>query len=1226
MKSVKNRRFNNLRHLSLALALVGLLGWAGLPASFWRHFQPTAEAATFTVTNTNAVGAGSLRQAILDANANGSAVTDTITFNIPGGGLKSIKPTAAFPLPAIQTPVIIDGYTQPGSQPNTNTTGGLNAVLMIEIDGTNAGNLVSLLFSAGSAGSSLRGVVINRFAANGVDIDANNVAVKGCFIGTDSTGTLDLGNKLWGIEVDGTGVIIGGTNAADRNLISGNDQVGIQIGDNAPGTTVKGNLIGTDKSGNLALGNGTRGMLISGSGNIIGGTTAVERNVISGNGGDGIAFGTVSATGNFVRGNYIGTIAGGTSALGNDGCGILLLAGDSNTIGGTSAGGRNVISGNKEHGIQLGQQANNNLIVGNFIGPDAGGAADYGNKFSGIMISSGTGNVIGGDTPAERNVISGNDQSGIRFNNSDNNTVQGNFIGTKADGATPLGNGHDGVLLEADSDNNKIGGTAANTGNTIAHNKIVAIYVDNTGEGNSLLGNSIFSQDKLGINLSTPNDQVGGVSPNDPGDGDGSANKGQNFPILTAASHSGGILQISGTLNSAAGSAFRVEYFSNFDCDPSGHGEGKTLLGTKNVTTDAGGNADVSIALATFSPGQFVTATATDSNNNTSEFSQCRQVNEPHGALQFSAAAYNFNEGGEVTVTVTRTGGTGGAISVQYATSNGTAKEGEDYAASSSTLSFADGEGGSKTFKVAITHDLLYEGSADETINLTLSNPTNGAQLGAQATAVINIKDNDQPPVLTIDSVTVTEGQSGVLDATFTINLSKASGLPVTFDCVSNDLSATEGSDYQPINQSMTYNVGESGAKTVTVIINGDTVEEPDETFKLKLFNLTNATLGSPGAAVGTILNDDAPRQTSELGFTQSGYTVMEGAQFVTLTVNRTGDTSSAAKVFYSTSDASGLTPCTVAQGKASERCDYATSVSTLRWAAGEGGQKSFSIPIIDDVHVEGQETFTVTLSNPSGGNLGAQQTTTVTITDNSNDAAGAQNPVDTVDFYVSMQYIDFLNRLPDGGGFTNWTGTLSPCPGGGYGIDNPSCDRIHVSKSFYQSEEFQGRGYWAYRFYQASLGRSPLYAEFIPDMARVGGPKSPQEEALAKEEFTEEWMQRAGFKAIYDALSDPAYVDKLLQTAGVTLANKSQMVEALANGQKTRAQILREVVESKAVEDRFYVEGFVSMQYFGYLRRDPDAVGYSNYVLKLNQTGDPRQMVFDFIYSTEYRERFGPQ
>ena len=382
-------------------------------------------------------------------------------------------------------------------------------------------------------------------------------------------------------------------------------------------------------------------------------------------------------------------------------------------------------------------------------------------------------------------------------------------------------------------------------------------------------------------------------------------------------------------------------------------------------------------------------------------------------------------------------------------------------------------------------------------------------------------------------------------------------------------------------------------------------------------------TPGDLGPYSVTLNTDAAGANTVQLS--QSAFNVGEGANSLNVSVNRTGDTSAPATVKYATSDTAGLTNCTVANGIASERCDYATSVGTLRFAAGETS-KTIIIPIVNDVLVEGNETFTLTLSGPTGTTLASPQAATVTIIDNDTTPA-TQNPIDGVEFFVTQQYIDFLGRLPDSTGLANWVATLGGCPNGGFGeFDNPHCDRVHVSSGFFLSTEFQGRGYFAYRFYEVALDRRPAYAEFVPDMAQVGGPQSPESEVLSKAAYTQEWTQRPEFKSRYDALSNSAYVNALEVNAEVTVSNKQALIDALNGGQTNRGQVLRDIVESQAVANRFFNSAFVSMQYFGYLRRDPDTIGFQNWLTTLdNNPADFRHMIFGFLFSTEYRQRFGP-
>jgi hypothetical protein len=299
--------------------------------------------------------------------------------------------------------------------------------------------------------------------------------------------------------------------------------------------------------------------------------------------------------------------------------------------------------------------------------------------------------------------------------------------------------------------------------------------------------------------------------------------------------------------------------------------------------------------------------------------------------------------------------------------------------------------------------------------------------------------------------------------------------------------------------------------------------------------------------------------------------------------------------------------------------------VGTLRYAAGETS-KSFVIPIVNDVNVEGNETFTISLSSVLGAQLGSPVNITVTIADNDTTPA-TQNPIDGVEPFVTQQYIDFLGRLPDSVGFANWVDTLRGCPDGGFGENlNPSCDRVHVSAGFFLSDEFRGRGYWAYRFYEVAFDRRPLYTEFVPDMAQVGGAQSPESELLSKAAYTSSFVLRSEFTSRYNGFSNEAYVNALEQNAEITLSNKAALIAALDGNQKTRGEVLREIVESKATEDQFFIRAFVAMQYFGYLRRDPDTIGYNNWVTTL--TADPsnfRHMIFGFLFSTEYRGRFGP-
>ncbi|HEX8071742.1 MAG TPA: FG-GAP-like repeat-containing protein [Pyrinomonadaceae bacterium] len=554
-------------------------------------------AMTFTVTTTNDSGAGSLRQAILDANANAGA--DTIAFNITGAGVRTIS--VASPLPDITETVTLDGYTQPGASANT-LAAGENAVLRIELNGAGAGaNADGLRLAANN--STVRGLVINRFSRNGVAlVGGDGNTVSGNFIGTDPTGMTDLGNGAAGV-------------------------VG-EFGSNADN-------------------------------NLVGGTTAAARNLISGNNGDGVEFNF--AAGNVVRGNFIGLAADGTTARGNSGAGVTvgaftsghLIGGDDAADGATDGTvlARNYIAGNGGAGIFNGGAGSGNCTIrGNYVGTDATGTLARAN-LGGITTNIANGTTVGGASAGAGNLISGNNGDGVSIGNTSNFIVKGNLIGTKADGTSALGNTGRGVYYFAGSFNTQLGGAAAGEANTVAFNGGDGVQIDD-GTGNTVSANSIHSNGTtaahLGIDLGPA-----GVTPNDAGDGDTGANNLQNFPVITSAQAGGATTAVAGTLNSAANTQYTIEFFSNAACDASGNGEGRTFLGSTTVTTDASGNATFNPTLASATTaGQAVTATATDPAGNTSEFSACRTVAPPTFTISGRAADVNNNGIGGVTLTL----------------------------------------------------------------------------------------------------------------------------------------------------------------------------------------------------------------------------------------------------------------------------------------------------------------------------------------------------------------------------------------------------------------------------------------------------------------------------------------------------------------------------------------------------------------------------------------------
>ena len=459
---------------------------------------------------------------------------------------------------------------------------------------------------------------------------------------------------------------------------------------------------------------------------------------------DGSGIRITSAGGNTIQGNYIGTSAAGTLARANGGHAIIIQS-NNNIIGGPNLTDRNILSGNSGQAsgsTGLFVEGSFNTITNNYIGTDVTGTKALGNATGGIILS-GSQNIIG--TIGAGNLISGNGSgSAIALSLANANTISGNLIGTQADGVSSLPNAA-GISIQTNSNSNSIGLETPGGGNVIANNLSAGVIVGTGCIGNGISGNSIFSNglndNSLGIDLAPS-----GLTPNDTGDGDSGANNLQNFPIITAATITSGSVNVLGTLNSVANKMYSLQFYSNTSCDPSGNGEGKTFLGSGNINTDGSGNASFNFNLGLKGGGQIITATATDPQGCTSEFSKCFTATAPGGLLQISQSQFSVNEGYQaVDVTVTRTGGSG-AVSVDYATLDGTATQKGDYTFASGTLNFAAGET-SKIFRVLINDDSLVE-AASETFAVRLSNATGGAALGVVDSAIVNIFENDVPPIV----------------------------------------------------------------------------------------------------------------------------------------------------------------------------------------------------------------------------------------------------------------------------------------------------------------------------------------------------------------------------------------------------------------------------------------------------------------------------------------------
>lgn len=534
-----------------------------LLALFYLTNVQNTNAADFVVTNSNDSGPNSLRQAIIDANSNPGL--DTISFNINlnscssgplcVGGTLPATITPASALPSITDLVVVDGYTQPGSSPNSSDMDqSINAILKIELNGTNAGSANGLTVLSG--GSTVRGLVVNRFAGAGIYISTNGQnLIEGNFIGTNARGNSPLANFNNGIVIDNVGNnVVGGLTPDTRNLISSNISYGLQIkGSSASSNQVQGNFIGTNVSGTGSFANSFDGIRVEGApNNLIGGVTLGSRNLISGNGLNGVVLVGSNAAGNLIQGNFIGTNLSGTAVLSNFSNGITIVQALNNTIGGVVSGAGNLISGNGR-GIEM------------------------------------SGNTSG-------------------------NQVQGNFIGTDISGHNPLGNLSDGILFNGASIN-MVGGPISGSGNTIAFNGGDGVHVFGpaTSVRNSIRSNSIHTNNGKGIeNFNGGNAEL---AP----------------PVIIST-------------NPASGTACSNCYIDVFSDDDS---EGRIYHGLAQA--DGGGNWSFPGAVQ----GPKVTATATNSLGNTSEFSIPVEIPSNLPPTVDAGGPYTVNEGESVQLTAT---------------------------------------------------------------------------------------------------------------------------------------------------------------------------------------------------------------------------------------------------------------------------------------------------------------------------------------------------------------------------------------------------------------------------------------------------------------------------------------------------------------------------------------------------------------------------------------------
>jgi parallel beta-helix repeat protein len=474
------------------------------------------------------------------------------------------------------------------------------------------------------------GNIISGNKQYGLLIYSNSVAntVFSNHIGLSLTGVVALPNGYGGIGLQGGWSNIIGPG----NVLSGNSGSGLFIGAaGASNNTVTGNYIGTDAIGGKPAPNTVSGLYLQSSGN------KVTGNVISGNSQNGVFI--FSCSNNVLTGNLIGTDATGKNYLGNGFSGVACSNAPANIIGGPISPARNVISGNLNSAINLGGTATvHNVVQGNFIGTDITGTASIANRSGGIYLYGAGSNLLGGSIPGAGNVISGNNQEGISVGDpgANGNTIQGNFLGLQSDGMSPLGNQWHNIEFLNTASNNLVGGPTVWADNHIGFaltSQYDGVRIRPGCFGNFVERNCIFSNAGWGIVLnnagvtvtnlvtitaatSTSTNGPVMVNTNSPGTNTGVPVLGP--PFVPPASNA---TVITASMSTYARGAFYVQFYLNHSANSDGYGQGLTYLGATHLTTDGNGQATFTVTLPVAVPtGSYLSATATDAAGTTWEF------------------------------------------------------------------------------------------------------------------------------------------------------------------------------------------------------------------------------------------------------------------------------------------------------------------------------------------------------------------------------------------------------------------------------------------------------------------------------------------------------------------------------------------------------------------------------------------------------------------------------
>ncbi|MGE3270839.1 MAG: Calx-beta domain-containing protein, partial [Chloroflexota bacterium] len=709
-----------------------------------------------------------------------------------------------------------------------------------------------------------------------INISESGLKVLGNFIGTDRTGAANRGNTNHGIHIfQSWGVDVGDGTTAGRNIIVGSTTgVGIEV-EYSLETDIRGNYIGVGQDGATPLPNKIGLHVNLAEDTDVGGKTEGRRNVISGNSEDQVLLtgvcGCIART--RVRGNYIGTNAAGTAAVPNTANGIHILDGYGIIIGGIDPGEGNLISGNGMDGVTIvGDYSEEIVVAGNRIGTNAAGTAAIPNARDGVsMLPTGSGgpgpyrSIIGSEVPGSGNLISGNGRHGVFARRTRQDTlIFHNLIGVDASGAGSLPNGGDGILIRNASRLIVRENIVANSGQA----GIVMMPRSNAITGNVITGNAIFNNQGIGIDLTDDVDGAGngdGITPpNTPG--------AQDFPVLTTATTSNVGTVVGGTLTSIPGTSFRLEFFASPSCDPSGYGEGRGYIGGFDVGTNGSGIATFSATLPKVADGQVLTATATNPDRQTSEFSLCKPITTASITVSPTSGLTTSEAGTSATFQVALT--TTPIADVTIALSSTRPSEGT---VQQTSLTFTPQNAlQAQTVTVTGVSDTVADGNQPYTVLTAAAVSTDPSYNGLNPSdvSVINT-DATTLPTVTIGNAQVTEGTGATVSMAFAVTVSPASTQTITVNWSLQEGTAKIPFDVASAFGTLTFTPGET-SKPITVDIIGDSQVEGDETFTVRLNQVSNAVIGNQ-TGTGTILDDDiagsacSPRPVIKMTTTRSG-------------------------------------------------------------------------------------------------------------------------------------------------------------------------------------------------------------------------------------------------------------------------------------------------------------------------------------------------------------------